>query len=98
MRMRYKYLSDYGIPGQDQKALLIRCAHLDNDEKKILEAAALSAAPGLEKYIIRSITEPGMGYRSIGDIPIGEDDFYAYRRKTLAIFYDRLRLFGCWKD
>ena len=44
----------------------------------------------------------GKGYRTMirngKSIPAKEDDFYAYRRKTLATFYDRLRLFGRWKE
>ena len=96
MRTREKSLSDYGIPRQDQVQLVQMCKNLDEIDMKILKEAATSAAPGLEKYVLRSITTPNLGYRRMGDVPIKEDDFYAYRRKTLAIFYDRLRLFGRW--
>lgn len=96
MRTREKSLSDYGIPLQDQARLVQMCKSLDELDMKILEESAISAAPGLEKYVLRSITTPNLGYRRMGDVPIKEDDFYAYRRKTLAIFYDRLRLFGRW--
>ena len=94
-------MNDYGVPPDDQDKLYDRCRSLDKEESLILFQCAINAAPGLEIPIYESLTT-GIGYRTIlntgKQIPAKEDDFYAYRRKTLATFYDRLRLFGRWKD
>lgn len=99
MRTREKSMWDYGVPDDDQKKLLEKCKKLTQEESLILFQCAISTAPGLELVIYESITR-GVGYRTIlssgRPIPATEDDFYAYRRKTLAEFYDRLRLFGRW--
>lgn len=101
MRTRYKSYSDYGISMDLQKKLIVKCRNLEQQDRLHLFQSAISAAPGLEIPIYESLTT-GSGYRTmlnIGkQIPAKEDDFYAYRRKTLATFYDRLRLFGRWKD
>ena len=101
MRTRYKSYSDYGIPMDLQKKLIVKCRSLEQQDRLHLFQSAISAAPGLEIPIYESLTT-GIGYRTIlntgKQIPAKEDDFYAYRRKTLATFYDRLRLFGRWKD
>lgn len=101
MRTREKTMWDYNVPPEDQKKLYEMCKNLNQEESLQLFQCAISAAPGLEIAIYDSLTS-GFGYRSLikmgRSILATEDDFYAYRRKTLATFYDRLRLFGCWKD
>lgn len=101
MRTRYKTYGDYGISPDLQKRLISKCKNLDQQDRLHLFQSTISAAPGLEIPIYESLIT-GVGYRtmlSMGrQIPAKEDDFYAYRRKTLATFYDRLRLFGRWKD
>ena len=96
MRTRYMNMNDYGVPPDDQDRLYNRCKNLNKEESLILFQSAISAAPGLEIPIYESLTT-GSGYRTMlnagKQIPAKEDDFYAYRRKTLATFYDRLRLF-----
>lgn len=32
------------------------------------------------------------------DLEQDEKDFYGYRRKTVAVLYERMRLFGVWED
>ena len=101
MRTREKKISDYGISCDEEKKLKDFCRKMDAENRLILLQCAISAAPGLEVYIYDSLIS-GVGYRTMENmgrkIPAKEDDFYAYRRKTLATFYDRLRLFGRWKD
>lgn len=101
MRTREMSISDYNIPDSDYKKLLEYCRNMDVDDRLRLFQSAISAAPGLELPVYESLVT-GVGYRTIikqgRHIPAKEDDFYAYRRKTLATFYDRLRLFGRWKD
>lgn len=99
MRTREKGMKDYNVPQEDYEELLKRCKKLNIEDGLHLFQCAISAAPGLEIAVYESITT-GAGYRTIISrgrfIPCKEDDFYAYRRKTLATFYDRLRLFGKW--
>ena len=101
MRTREMSISDYNIPDSDYKKLLEYCRNMNVDDRLKLFQSAISAAPGLELPIYESLIM-GVGYRTIikqgRNIPAKEDDFYAYRRKTLATFYDRLRLFGRWKE
>ena len=58
--------------------------------------------PGLEVEVYYSITHMAEreGYYNMArkgwNIPAKPDDFYAYRRKTLAEFYNVLRLCGLW--
>ena len=40
-------------------------------------------------------------YRKISKeryIPMNPKDFYGYRRKTVAVLYERMRLLGVWED
>ena len=92
-------MRDYGVSPEDQEKLKSYCKNMGVDDRLRLFQCAISTAPGLELAIYESIVT-GTGYRTMisagRDIPVKEDDFYAYRRKTLAEFYDRLRLFGRW--
>ena len=101
MRTREMSMSDYNIPDDDYKKLIEYCRKMDMEDRLKLFQCAISAAPWLEIAIYESLIS-GVGYRTMEKqgkrIPAKEDDFYAYRRKTLATFYDRLRLFGRWKD
>lgn len=84
-----------------KKKLKDFCRKMSQEDRLTLFQCTISAAPGLEVHIYDSLVF-GVGYRTMENmgrkIPAKEDDFYAYRRKTLACFYDRLRLFGRWKD
>lgn len=101
MRTRYKSYDDYGISPDLQKRLIAKCKNLSQQDRLHLFQSAISVSPGLEIPIYESLTT-GAGYRTMVNngkqIPAKEDDFYAYRRKTLAEFHDRLILLGRWKD
>ena len=99
MRTRYKKIKDYGLDAHDEDAIRERCRNLDARDIEILHETALSSAPGIEDSICKSIIER-TGYRTMCKkqmIPVNEEDFYAYRRKTLAMFYERLKLYRRWK-
>lgn len=86
MRTRDKSLSDYGIDCS-RMAELMELARLEENKGLICKAAELSN-PGLSTFIIESLTQK-RGYDRIyikSYIPAKCDDFYAYRRKTLALF------------
>lgn len=46
---------------------------------ELIEQAVIEASPELYQYILLNVTE-GIPYRMLGDVPIGECDFYGYRR------------------
>lgn len=99
MRTRYKKLRDYGLTADEEKELKERCRNLDARDIEILHETAVSSAPGIEETICKSIINH-IGYRSLlkeQEIPVSEEDFYAYQRKTLAMLYERLKLYGRWK-
>lgn len=97
MRTRHMSLEDHGVFPEDEEKLKEYCKSMDKESSLRLFQCAISAAPGLEILIYESLVT-GCGYRTLikkgRDIPATADDFYAYRRKTLAEFYDWLRLTG----
>ena len=101
MRTREMSLVDHGVFPGDEEKIKLYCRNLSVEERLRLFQCAISAAPGLEITIYESLIT-GMGYRTLikcgRQIPAKEDDFYAYRRKTLAEFYDWLRMTRRWKD
>lgn len=100
MRTREMSLADHGVFPGDEEKLKRYCRKLTVEERLRLFQCAISAAPGLEIHVYDSLTT-GDGYRTLErrgrKISAKEDDFYAYRRKALAEFYDWLRLTGRWK-
>lgn len=62
---------------------------------------ALSACPkGLAELITYGILHQ-QGYDSMTlerYVPINRRDFFAYKRKTIAEWYNQMRLFGLWED
>lgn len=101
MRTRELNYESYGLfPGDADKVKEYCQRTLDPSDRIRLFQCALNAAPGLEMDIYESLTT-GRGYRTIiksRNIPAKEEDFYAYKRKAIAEFYDWLRLTGKWKD
>lgn len=100
-RTREMSLVDHGVFPEDEEKLKRYCRNLSVEERLRLFQCAISSAPGLEIAVYESLVT-GEGYRTLirhgRQILIKEDDFYAYRRKALAEFYDWLRLTGHWKD
>ena len=100
MRIREMSMEDHGVFPGDEEKLKRYCRNLNAEERLRLFQCAISAAPGLEIAVYESLIT-GIGYRTLikrgKQIPAKEDDFYAYRRKVLAKFYDWLRMTGKWK-
>lgn len=105
MRTREKTLADYGISRSRARELMILVQQKEN--RVFLEEAAEASNPYLAPYLIQSLTgernrdgKAKIGYRQFFKYvqypPCKEDDFYAYRRRTLAIFNNFLndRAFG----
>ena len=90
MRTRDRGYEDYGIRDGEERRLMDEARQLGH--RKELRDAAYQANPGIAEDIIYSIIN-GLSFdrlSQIRDIPAKKDDFYAYRRKTLAIFRDKL--------
>lgn len=88
MRTRRMKYSDYGITIRERERLFNYCKNMTPEEKEKLEKIAKNIVPGMEEYICRSLCD-GDGFvkqESMGiNIPSTPEDFYAYRRKTLAV-------------
>lgn len=97
MRTRDMSLEDFGVYPGDEKKLLEMCRKANREERHELLHACISAAPeGLECAIYESLAA-GKSYDKIcrtDYIPAKRDDFYAYRRKAMAGFYEFLRMQG----
>ena len=93
MRTRKKKFSDYGITPEEGKKIKEYCIHLDGEKQRLLLETAETAAPGIGTAIYTSLVK-GVGYYQLlqddCDLPASSDDFYAYKRKTIAEFYKKL--------
>ncbi len=97
-RNRYNELKAFCLQYQEKKSKINRNSIQEEPRKaaylndcRIIEEAAIKAAPMIWKYIVRSVTQ-GISYEHIeydeelGKIPYGQTEFYAYRR----LFYHYL--------
>ena len=100
IRTREMKLYDHGVPPEDQPRLRKLCRTATGYNLDLLRHTIVSAAPGIEKPILDSLTT-GIEYVELSKkeyIPVTKADFYAYQRKALAEFYQLLRLLGLWKE
>lgn len=101
MLTRHKHLRDYGIPADDIEKLNNMLKDFPEEYTDVLQSAALSACPkGLAELITYGILHQ-KGYDSMTlerYVPINRRDFFAYKRKTVAVLYERMRLLGMWKE
>ena len=103
MLTRNKKLKDYGIPAEDIEKLNTMLKDFPAEYGYLLSSAALSACPKntvIADMVIENILHR-KSYRKISReryIPMNPKDFYGYRRKTVAVLYERMRLLGLWED
>lgn len=103
MLTRNKKLKDYGIPAEDIEKLNAMLKDFPAEYGYLLSSAALSACPKntvIADMVIENILHR-KSYRKISKeryIPMNPKDFYGYRRKTVAVLYERMRLLGVWED
>ena len=99
MRTREKSLLDHGVWPEDIEKLYEYCRHLSREESLLLFQCCISSAYGLEVPVYDSLTT-GTGYKTQikrgREILAKADDFYAYKRKAAAMFYDMLRITQKW--
>lgn len=90
MRTRDMTYSDYGISIDRAKELLSLCKN-GSIPRSLMEEAIKQSGFGLPDRMVECLTS-GKGYYVLDKkeyIPCKNDDFYAYRRKSIAIL-DRL--------
>lgn len=103
MLTRNKKLKDYGIPAEDIEKLNTMLKDFPAEYGYLLSSAALSACPKntvISDMVIENILHR-KSYRKISReryIPMNPKDFYGYRRKTVAVLYERMRLLGVWEE
>ena len=103
MLTRNKKLKDYGIPAEDIEKLNTMLKDFPAEYGYLLSSAALSACPKntvIADMVIENILHR-KSYRKISKeryIPMNPKDFYGYRRKTVAVLYERMRLLGVWEE
>lgn len=85
MRTRDKKMSDYGVSKEREKELIIFCRNNENEE--LVKEAARMANPFIDRYIFANLIY-GIGYNRLTRqyfIPLPQNDFYGYRRRTLGL-------------
>lgn len=90
MRIRDRTWSDYGITRERVRELKSYC-HSAIDTS-LIEEAARQANESIEKELVTCLTQ-GFSYSKLtidGYVPIGQKDFYGYKKYTLAILNDLL--------
>lgn len=96
MNLRKATLTDYGVPPDDIPALRSHFRHLNENDKYNLLQVSIKYAPGIETQIYDSIVNC-IGYRTMErfrDMPVSENDFYGYKRRTMAEYYHLAKLTG----
>lgn len=94
MLTRKKSLVDWGVRQEDVEILKDICRNATADRKKDILNCCRNACPkGIENFVYESITL-NRSYDKIMKnkyIPIKKDDFYAYKRKSMAMFYGMIK-------
>lgn len=94
MRIRDKPYSAYGLFEWERKIVEKYCTNPDQQKEKLIREAIRASSPDLEEELYQSIVhKKSYAVQSKKKyIPIGEKDFYGYRRKALSNIYDIARL------
>lgn len=93
MRVRYMTYSDYGLSKEKVNLILEYCQTTKN--LSLIQAAAIKANEVIAPFLVRCVTEK-VSYEKLNEkynwiIPYEKNDFYAYRKKMLAILYKLLQ-------
>ena len=96
MRIRDATWKDYGMSKKERKMVAKFCSNPSAYDLIIIKAAIDSTNPSIAKELHNSIVH-GQSYvkQSMRNfIPMGEKDFYGYRRKAIYKIYSMMVLFG----
>jgi hypothetical protein len=75
------------------KSIYEYCHSASFDQIDVLSDCARESCIELEKPLVASIVN-NQSYEKLNQreyIPIGKSDFYGYRRKTIYLFYNRIK-------
>lgn len=77
----------------------IKLKEISRDDLKVGDTVGI-ARTVIADMVIENILHR-KSYRKISReryIPMDPKDFYGYRRKTVAVLYERMRLLGVWEE
>lgn len=92
MKTRYKSYIDYGMSEQKANDLKRKCQVLNADERDSLLKCCKSSNESIAYEILYSLIY-NVSYDKLifsTEVPISKVDFYAYRRKALFLFNEKL--------
>lgn len=98
MRTRDKPPEAYGLTRKDLRKIYATCKD-DAWEGVLWESVNISVPEGIREAVHVGLSH-GLGYTGterIVPVYCGRKDFYGYKRKTAATFYNLMRLLGLWK-
>lgn len=96
MRTRHKKDADYHFAEGELKKLIKHCRSDGFKDDELLQQSADESNPTVAIYLMISIRY-GISYNRLARnhfVPYTDADFYAYRKKALAIFRDKLKAEG----
>lgn len=88
MRTRDKRYSDYGITEEDRDFLLALCRVDEPELQELLQQSCTESNPAIAGTLYLNLSR-AKSYDQLEGIPYAQTDFYAYRKKALAIFRDK---------
>lgn len=96
MRTVEKGYGDYGLSPDEAIKTLNYCRNWNAEKETNIRAAITCSNRDLEEQLYKSMVH-GLSYEKLSKkeyIPIGEKDFYGYRRKAIYNLYCMIMLFG----
>lgn len=87
---------DYGMSKKEKKIVERFCTDPDKDNQVIIKAAIYSTNKSISRELYNSIVHKQSYAKQCARnyIPIGEKDFYGYRRKAIYKIYRLVTLLG----
>lgn len=89
MRTREKSYKDYGLMKYELSVVREYCKNPGPEEQYVIRQAVRLANPDIEEELYNSLVykQSYMAQAEKGYVPIGEKDFYGYRRKAIHKLY-----------
>ena len=91
--MGYK---DYGVTDEEKEAVITFCRSDNENKEQIISCAMSELDPYIAQFLIMNLTL-GISYEKLSDkydVAMAKEDFYAYRRKAIAVIKQYMLLFG----
>lgn len=99
MRTRLMSIEDHGLTKEEYESIKEYCMSGKFQDHGLLIQSAMEANSSICAELYTSLVLGASFERidSLRYIPLSKPDFYAYRRKTVAIFKDYMIQVGIWK-